>query len=235
MDEDYDLRALDADNGRQQWEYSSPGDSHVYYRLTGTGWVIIGGGDQLRALDLATGTRQWTANTDTRRDRFLPHPPTDTVFAKTSEDNLEAIDLTTGAIRWSVESKGEHAPLCGTSKYLYLRDGERIVRRNPESGVVEERSPSVGFRIHDFVVTGNAIVAYGRSKERTQASLTLLGGREFAPSTATDTEVFDSADGSGSDTRVFDDGENRSYCPNCGADLAETSDPNFCPQCGNEL
>lgn len=229
------IRTLDTATGRPQWRYPASGDNALMIcRITADGAVVLGrGGGQFRALDVETGDRRWTVSGEYSILRFLPHSPSNHLFAKTDDDRLHAIDLVNGTVRWSVGLEPDEGfPIRGTNRHLYLQKDERIVRRNPRSGAVEERSPSVGFEIREFVVTRDAIVVAGDMSD-----LSLLGGRNSSPTNATDTTVYESDNSGtlGNETQVFDEIQDPSYCPNCGADLSKPDDPNYCPTCGIDL
>lgn len=215
------LCALDTRSAEQRWQYRAPEDDRIgSYRITDD-QVILNEGNQLRALDLETGTRQWRA-TGEYQPQFLPHPPSNNLFAIKSEDRLNAIDPVTGAISWSTElGRQKRRLIRGTNQHLYLMDEDEIVRRDPESGTIEERI-SVGFEIGDFVVARDGIVVVGHSDETQNDYLSLLVGQNEVKSTSTD-------------THVFEEGDDPSYCPDCGADLSGTDDPNFCPECGTDV
>lgn len=221
-----EIRALDVETGRSRWTYTEreadpPGRGEMIHdsRLLLNHFNV----PAVRALNLEDGALEWSL--EQKYSEVLPHRPTNLLFA-ISDESLDAIDLVTGAIRWTVELAPEESGMRGGRDSLYLANGERIVRRDSESGVVRDRSPALGCEITDFVVGRGRLAVIGQER------LALLSGDR--DSDTGDTEVWSdgTTSSTGGETSVYDGSPS---CPNCGTGLGRYDDADFCPNCGKSL
>jgi len=211
------LRAVDPLTGRERWT-----DTEETVDVPGTRMAVDGGTvfatqfnvPTVRAMDAETGRLEWSR--DATYHWLVPDTAADRVFAIRDGEQLAALDSTTGSVRWTVALDDDESPLRSARENLYLAADRRIVRRDPASGAVRERSPDVGFEIRSFLVDDCGLVVAG------DEHLALLTGDE-----RTDGDTGDEAEPTGE--------SGPSFCPGCGADLDAYGSLNFCPECGREL
>lgn len=92
------VRALDADDGSTEWlsaEVGAAGSPAV------TDEVVFVGGEQLTAMDVATGSVVWESEVAVERGVGVPTVAHDAVFAVV-DDTIHAFDPADGTVRWTV-------------------------------------------------------------------------------------------------------------------------------------
>ncbi|WP_276325173.1 outer membrane protein assembly factor BamB family protein [Halorubrum ezzemoulense] len=211
------LCCIDASTGTEYWTHTERGED-----VPGSGELLHQNRLYLnhfnvpavRAIDVQSGDVKWSLNEEYQQ--IHNHSPTGTLFGIDNEGRLDAIDNVTGSTVWTTNLVSKATPIRSTTDSLYISENEQIIRCDPYSGAIEERSPQFGFEINDFIIDHGSIIAAGND------TITLLSGQRSSDSERTQAYSH----GSGDDER---------RCPACDSDLSGYGDLNFCPECGTKV
>lgn len=104
------LRSYNA-NGQLQWQQAAPGDAFAAGSV-----LVASGGDQVRAIEVASGRVRWSVTVEGDSGPSAPVPAGDQVLRAGQTDGgfvLTALDQRTGAVRWRADGSGTEVVVAG--------------------------------------------------------------------------------------------------------------------------